>query len=132
MPFLHHDTFLCRDQGGSARRIGCNLVNLNQVYEKYKNKNFSHSTFTTGFNICLYARYFDSSVCRHEIFGWHFADSSKLLKNHLIAENLNEVKSSSLKKLYILKPVVKVQEEKFTFLCFFSLPAIRHADFPWG
>ena len=42
--------------------------------------------------------HFDSSVCPHEIFWWHFADSSKLLKNHLIAENLNEVKSSALKK----------------------------------
>ena len=85
-------------QGGSARRIACNLMNLNQVYEKHKNENFSYNTFTTGFKICLYARHFDSSVCPHEIFWWHFANSSKLLKNHLIAENLNEVKSSSLKK----------------------------------
>ena len=72
-------------------------MNLNQVYEKHNNENFSCSTFTTGFKICLYARHFDSSVCPHE---WHFADSSKLLKNHLITENFNEVKSSSLKKLF--------------------------------
>ena len=151
--------FQCPLPGGSARWIACNLMNQNQVYEKHKNENFSYSTFTTGFKICLYARHFDSSVCQHEIFGWHFADSSKLLKSYLIAENLNEVKSSSLKKQFfksseksakyrqkipygqtdeskhlayrhILKPVVKVHEEKFSFLCFFSLPAIRHADPP--
>ena len=149
-----------RGGGGSARRIACNLMNLNQVYEKHKNENFSSCTFTTGFKICLYARCFDSSVCPHKIFWWHFANSSKLLKNYLIAENLNEVKSSSLKKLFfksleklakssqkipcgqtdeskslayrhILKLVVKVHEEKFSFLCFFSLPAIRHAEPPW-
>ena len=85
--------------------------------------------------------------------------SSSLLKNHLIAENLNEVKSSSLQKLFfksleksakcrqkiscgqtdeskrlmyrhILKPVTKVHKEKFSFLCFFSLAAIRHTDPP--
>ena len=146
--------------GGSARRIACNLMNLNKIYEKHKNENLSYSTFTTGFKICLYARHFNSSVCPHEFFWRHFADSSKLLKNHLIAENLNEVKSSSLKKLFfkslekaakcrqkipcgqtdeskplayrhILKPIVTVHEEKFSFLCFFSLPAIRHADPPW-
>ena len=135
-------------------------MNLNQVYKKHKNENFSCNTFTTGFKICLCARHFHSSVCPHELFWWHFANSSKLLKNHLITENLNEVKSSSLKKLFfkslkksakccqkipcgqtdeskhlayrhILKPVVKVHEENFSFLCFFSLPAIRHADPHW-
>ena len=30
----------------------------------------------------------------------HLTDSPKLLKNNLIAENLNEVKSSSLTKLF--------------------------------
>ena len=77
----------------------------------------------------------------------------------MIAANLNEVKSSSLTKWFfksleelakchqkilcghtgepkhlayrhILKTVVKVVEEKFKFLCFFSLPTICHADPP--
>ena len=33
--------------------------------------------------------------------------------------------------MHILKKVVKVVEEKFKFLCFSSLPAIRYADPPW-
>ena len=78
---------------------------------------------------------------------------------HLIVENLNEVKSSSLTEWFfksleesakcrqenlcgqtveskplayrhILKTVVKVVEEKFKFLCFSSLPAIRCVDPP--
>ena len=81
------------------------------------------------------------------------------MKNHLIAANLNEVKSSSLTKWFfksleelakchqkilcehtdeskhlayrhILKTVVKVVEEKLKFLYFSSLRAIRHADPP--
>ena len=35
-----------------------------------------------------------------KFFDGTFANSSKLLKKHLITENLNEVKSSSLKKLF--------------------------------
>ena len=62
--------------------------------------NFSSTTFTTIFKICLYARCFDSSVCPHNNFWWHFVDSPKLLKNHLITANLNEVKSSSLTKWF--------------------------------
>ena len=125
-----------------------------------KKFNCSSTTFTTVFRIRLYTRCFDSSVCPHKLFWWHFVDSSKLLKNHLIAANLNEVKSSSLTKCFfksleestkccqkslcghtdeskhlvyrhILKTVVKVVEEKFKFLCFSSLPAIRRADPPW-
>ena len=39
--------------------------------------------------------------------------------------------SKHLVHRHILKPVAKVHEEKLSFLCFFSLPAIRHADSPW-
>ena len=111
--------------------------------------NFSPTTFTTVFKICLYTSCFGSSVCPHSIFWWHFANSSKLLKNNLIAANLNEVKSSSLTKWFfksleestkchqkilcghtdgskqlayrhILKTVVKVVEEQFIFFVFFQ------------
>ena len=127
-------------QGGSARRIAGKP-------EKHKNLNFSSSTFTTVFKICLWARCFDSSVCPHKIFWRHFADSSKLLKNHFVNElDLTSFKFAvikwffkSLEKLakchqkilcghsdeskylayiHILKTVVKVMEEKFNFLCF--------------
>ena len=110
---------LDQDQGGSARRIADKL-------EKYKNLNFSSTTFTTVFIICLYENGFE---------------------NHLIAASLNEDKSSSLTKWFfksleelakchkkilcghtddskclayrhILKTVVKVVEEKLIFLCF--------------
>ena len=65
--------------------------------------------FLNVFKICLYGGHFDSSVCPQKVFWQHFADSSKHLKNHLIAENLNEVKSSSLIKWFFksLKELVK-------------------------
>ena len=57
-----------RGGGGSAWRIACELMNLNQVYKKQKNENFSSITFTTVFKICLYGPCFDSSVYPHGIF----------------------------------------------------------------
>ena len=94
-------------------------------------------------------RCFDSSVCPHKIFSWHFANSSKLLKNNFVNEldltsfkfaaiqwffkSLEESEkchqkilcghtdeSKCLANKHILKTVVKVVEEKFNFL-YFSL-----------
>ena len=77
--------------GGSARRITGKL-------EKNKNLNFSSTTFTTVFKICLYARHFDSSVCPHNIFWRYFSDSSKLLKNYFINElDLTSFKCAAIK-----------------------------------
>ena len=127
-------------QGGSARWIAGKL-------KKHKNLYFSSTTFTTVFKICLYARCFDSSVCPHKIFWQHFANSSKLLKNHFVNElDLTSIKFAAIKWFFksleelakccqkilcghtdeskhlayrhILKTVVKVVEEKFNFLCF--------------
>ena len=92
-------------------------------------------------------RCFDSSVCPHKIFSWHFANSSKLLENNFVNEldltsfkfaaikwffkSLEELakchqkilcghtdESKHLAHKHILKTVVKVVEEKFNFLCF--------------
>ena len=127
----------------SARQIAGKL-------EKHKKFYFSSTTFTTVFKICLYARCFDSSVCPHKIFWWHFANSSKLLKNHFVNElDLTSFKFAAIKWFFksleesakchqkilrghtdeskclayghILKTVVKVMEEKFNFLCFLKL-----------
>ena len=127
-------------QGGSAWRIAGKL-------EKHKHLNFSSTTFTTVLKICLYARCFDSSVCPHKFFWQHFADSSKLLKNHFVNElDLTSFKFAAIKWFFksleelakyhqkilcritdeskclvyrhILKRVVKVVEEKLNFLCF--------------
>ena len=150
------DLFTNMQYSGVDQRSGLH-VNWWSLRKNTKRLNFSSTTFTTVFKICLYTRCFDSSLCPHNIFWWHFADSSKLLKNNLITANLNEVKSSSLTKWFfksleesakcrqkilcshtdeskhlvhrhILKTVEKVVEEKFKFLCFSSLPAIRRAN----
>ena len=50
------------------------------------------------FKICLYTRHFDSSVCSHALFSWHFANSSKLLKNNFFNElDLTSFKFSAIK-----------------------------------
>ena len=59
---------LFNNQRGSVRLTASKLINLNQVWEKQKNENFSSSTFTTVFKICPYGRCFDSSVYPHGIF----------------------------------------------------------------
>ena len=124
--------------GGSAWQIACKL-------EKHTKFNFFCTTFTTVFKICLYASSFDSSVCPHKIFWWHFANSSKLLKivNELdftsfkfsaikwFFKSLEESakchqkflcghtdESKCLAYRHFLKAVVKVVEEKFSFLYF--------------
>ena len=131
---------LCRGQGSSGKWITGKL-------EKPKNLNFSSTTFITVFKICLYARCFDSSVCPNKILWWHFADSSKLLKNYFVNElDLTSFKFAAIKWFFkslgesakccqkilcghtdeskclayrhILKTVVKVVKEKFNFLCF--------------
>ena len=56
----------------------------------------------------------EAAKCRQKILCGH-TDESK----HLVYR-------------YILKTVVKVVEEKSKFLCFSSLPAIRHADPSWS
>ena len=53
--------FEFKNQGGSARRITGKL-------EKHKNLNFSSTTFSTVFKICLYSGCFNSSVHEHKIF----------------------------------------------------------------
>ena len=127
--------------GGSMWQIAGKL-------KKHKNLNFFSTTFTTVFKICLYARCFDSSVCPHKIFWWHFADSSKLLKNHFVNElDLTSFKFAAIKWFFksleesakccqkifcghndeskclaykhILKTVVIGVEEKFNFFVFF-------------
>ena len=157
-----HYYFTLGAGGGGVQRGGLHVNCWTWIsLRKTQKLNFSSTTFTTVFKICLYTRHFDSLVCPHNIFWWHFADSSILLKNHLIAANLNEVKSSSLTKWFfksleelakchqkilcghtdefkhlayrhIVKTVVKVVEGNFKFLCFSSLPAICRADPPWG
>ena len=125
---------------GSARRIAGKL-------ETHKHLNFSSTTFSTVFKICLYARCFESSVCEHKIFWWHFANFSKLLKKHFVNElDLTSFKFAAIKWFFkslelakccqkklcghtdeskhlayrhILKTVVKVVEEKFNFFVFF-------------
>ena len=67
----------------------------------------------TVFKICLYARHFDSSLSPHKIFRRHFINSSKLLKNHLITEFLNEVKSSSFFQKF--RRIDKVPSENFVW-----------------
>ena len=78
------------------------LRGISVVDRRYTGKTqkfeFSSTTFTTVFKICLYVRHFDSSVCPHKIFWWHFADSSKLLKNHFVNElDLTSFKFSAIK-----------------------------------
>ena len=87
-------------RGDHRCRLDVNWWTWIKFRKKQKNENFSSITFTTVSKICLYGRHFDSSVYPHGIFYWHLADSPKLLKNGLIAENLNEVRSSSLTKSF--------------------------------
>ena len=54
----------------------------------------------------------ESAKCHQKILCGHTDESKQLAYRH------------------ILKTVVKVVEEKFNFLCFSSLPAIRRADPP--
>ena len=67
-------------------------------WKNTKKLNFSSTTFRPVFKICLCARCFDSSVCPYKIFSRHFADSSKLLKNHFVNElDLTSFKLSAIK-----------------------------------
>ena len=127
-------------------------MNFNQVSEKAQKWEFLLNI--TIISKIAYASDFDSSVCPHRIFWWCFANSSKLLKNKLIAENLNQVhwqnlfwkigkvpsnnsvwsncwiKTSSV--LAYFKNSCKSTWREIVILVFSSLSAICRADPHWA
>ena len=108
---------------------------------------FSSSFFTTDFKICLYARWFDTSHCPHDIFWLHFANSSKLWENKmcqwtsfkfsvikLFSQSFGELASCSqnvscgqcevskhLVHRHILQSIMKKLEEKNQKFSFFGI-----------
>ena len=68
------------------------------------------NTCATVFKICLSTRHFDSSVSLLGIFRLHLVNSSKFLKKHLIANDLNEVELSSMTKSFFKSLVRKCRQ----------------------
>ena len=78
------------DQGD--QHGGLHVMNLNQVFEKTPKWEFFLQYIHNWFLKYAYILHIlINQFVNMKFFWWHFADSSKLLKNHLIAENLNEV-----------------------------------------
>ena len=75
--FIH----LCKSTNIVTVTEGISVTDCRQAGKTQK-QNFFYNTFTTVFKICLHLDIFDSSVCPHGIFWWHFSDSPELLKNN--------------------------------------------------